>query len=72
MFRPINITSQAMACMIQIAKANWRIETLTGHIMQKDITCGTVIEAEEYVKKYISSFDGWSYRVIPLTLNKNR
>lgn len=58
--------------MIQTMTCNWHIESQYGHVLVKNITCGTVIEAEEYVKRYISSFDGWSYSVIPLTAKSSQ
>jgi hypothetical protein len=52
--------------MIQRTPHNWRIESASGHIMQDNITAHSQYEAEEYVKRYISSFQGWSYEIVTI------
>jgi hypothetical protein len=45
----------------------WQIESESGKIVQKDITCASVFKAEEYIKAYISSFINWTYELKLLT-----
>lgn len=52
--------------MIQESKNRWRIESEKGIVLQSDIRLGTVFEAEDYIKAYISSFLNWTYIMKPL------
>jgi hypothetical protein len=52
--------------MIQMSKANWQLVSHKGHVLQKNITCGTMAEALEFVRKYASSFSDWTFEVQPL------
>ncbi len=51
--------------MIQRSKQRWDIVAPKGHILLEGIVVGTRHEAEEFVKKYVSSFLCWSYVIIP-------
>ena len=53
--------------MIQTSQCNWHIKSPKGHILMDNITVGTVHLAEDYVKRYISSFPDWTFKLIPLT-----
>jgi len=58
--------------MVQISKCKWQIRSHRGTILVNSITIGNPIDAEEYVKNYISSFLDWTYNVIPIHKdNKN-
>lgn len=57
--------------MVQMTQCNWRIETLSGSVMKADIMLGLQAEAEEYVRKYLTSFTDWSYEMVPLN-NTNK
>lgn len=52
--------------IIQVSKCNWKIVSANGTVLQKDITISSKSQALEYVKNYISSFQAWTYQVIPL------
>jgi hypothetical protein len=52
--------------MIQVFKCNWKIENLKGDTLKDNITVGTLYEAEQYVKAYVSSFMNWNYEMVPL------
>lgn len=52
--------------MIQMTDQLWRIESVVGAILQKNIVASSKAEALEYVKNYCSSYDGWTYEVIVL------
>lgn len=53
--------------MVQLFNHRWQIQTKSGNIIQGYITICTVPEAEEYIKRYVSSFTpAWEYEVIPL------
>ena len=66
MMGTVQMQSNKLVKMIQIHQANWTIQTATGTILKEDITLGLYDEAEEYVRKYITSFSGWSYEMLPL------
>lgn len=51
--------------MIQTSKHKWRIETESGTVMQEDINIFSEYEAEEYIKRYVSSFQSFSYDLKP-------
>jgi hypothetical protein len=48
--------------MKRISKNRWRIESSSGNVLLDDIILGTVAEAEEYVKAYVSTW-GWEYKL---------
>jgi hypothetical protein len=52
--------------MIQTSKCNWQIVTIKGIILVDDIKIGLVAEAEDYMRKYISSFESWTYEIKPM------
>lgn len=52
--------------MVQRTSHMWEIQSQSGHIIQGSITAHSEYEAEEYIKKYISSFDRWSYEMFPI------
>lgn len=52
--------------MIQSLQHKWRIESEQGQILQEDLNMGSVDEAENYCRRYVSSFMDWSYEVVPL------
>lgn len=53
--------------MVQVFKNKWRIESKSGTVIQKDITVCSIAEAEEFIKRYVSSFTpSWIYELVPL------
>lgn len=52
--------------MIQTNNHRWQIKTLKGILILDDIHVDSAYEAEEYIRKYISSYQGWSYEIQPL------
>jgi len=52
--------------MIQISQSDWQVRTETGVLMQKNVTVSSVHDATEFIKRYVSSFMGWEYEVIPM------
>lgn len=52
--------------MIQTEPCTWRIESEAGIILKDDIKVSIIYEAEDYVKRYVSSFTDWTYELIPL------
>jgi hypothetical protein len=48
-----------------MTKFRWQLESSKGHIIKNDIFLSTRLEAENYVKNYVSSFTNWDYEVIP-------
>jgi hypothetical protein len=52
--------------MIQLNNSLWQIKSSKGIVIADDIRINSVYQAEEFVKNYISSFQGWSYEVCPI------
>jgi hypothetical protein len=52
--------------MQQLTIYRWQIISMTGFIVQSDISFHNIEKAEEYVRNYVSSFVGWSYDLYPL------
>lgn len=52
--------------MVQIMPQLWRIESKSGAILQDDIRCYSLQDAEKLVKMYISSWSCWRYELKPL------
>lgn len=52
--------------MIQVSSCRWKIETKDGKVLTEDIMIGPVAEAEEYIKRYVTSFSNWKYEMILL------
>lgn len=53
--------------MVQTGKHTWSIKsTSSGAIIQSNITIHNEYSANEYVKRYVSSFSDWTYEVVPL------
>lgn len=58
--------SQSNVNMVQRSTCMWQIVTDKGIILAEDICIGPIAEAEEYVKRYITSFQNWTYKMVPL------
>lgn len=52
--------------IVQVTAHRWQIESQKGIVMKKDITAHSTYEASEYCRKWISSFQAWDFRVVPL------
>ena len=57
---------QKKIIMKQINKTSWQILSESGILLVDDIKLGLIAEAEDYVKRYISSFDTWTYDILPM------
>ena len=57
--------------MVQTSRNRWKLLAPKGHVMVDDIVLSNIHEAKEFVDKYISSFTGWSYDVIPMKGEKH-
>lgn len=57
-----------MTCvtMRQVSRSGWEIVSNSGHVLQKDLHFANLYTAEEYIKTYVSSFQGWRYELKPL------
>lgn len=51
--------------MVQVSQYKWKIVSDRGIVLQEPIYIAS-IKAEEYIKAYISSYQGWGYEVKPL------
>ncbi len=60
------IDNEATVKMVQVSKHRWEIQTRHGYVLKGDITVSNPMEAEFYVKNYISSYPAWKYTVEPL------
>ncbi len=52
--------------MIQTSNHRWQIRTPKGILIVDDIHVNSAYEAEEYVKRYVSSYNDWTYEVQPI------
>lgn len=57
--------------MIQTSRQLWKMVSSKGCVIKEDVMVYSEYEANEYVRKYISSFSGWSYVVLPIKGGKN-
>ena len=56
--------------MVQTNLHNWRIESEKGTVVKDDISVQNPYKAEEFVRSYISSFQSWTYEMVPLKKEK--
>lgn len=52
--------------MVQTSKHRWTIKSQKGYIIQDDLCFNNSAQAELYVKNYITSFQNWDYKMVPL------
>jgi hypothetical protein len=52
--------------MIQTMPHTWCIKSKDGHTIVKSIRIDSLVEAEDYIKKFCSSFSDWGYELRPL------
>lgn len=45
----------------------WQIVTDNGIVLTDDICIGPLAEAEEYIKRYVTSYQNWTYKLVALT-----
>lgn len=50
-------------CMVQTGNNRWDLIGPKGNVIAADMYLYSRIEAEEWVKSYISSFIGWTYEI---------
>lgn len=60
------IDNEAEVKMVQVSRHRWEIQTQHGYVLKADITVSNPMEAEMFVKNYISSYLAWSYVVQPI------
>lgn len=60
------MSHQVIVKMIQISKYEWNIVSDKGYLLQNHIYFASMDKAEEYVKAFISSYNGWSWQMMPL------
>jgi hypothetical protein len=51
--------------MVQTSRNRWKIQSESGSILLDDIILSNEVEAEEYVKGYVSSWN-WDYEMVSL------
>lgn len=49
--------------LVQVGPYRWKLISPTGHVMVDDLMLQPH-RAEEWVKGYISSFNGWNYKIV--------
>lgn len=53
--------------MVQTSRYNWHIESPDGKVVMKsDLTFHNKSQAEDYIKRYVSSYPNWRYVLVPL------
>lgn len=54
-----------MKCLVmsQVSQYGWRLVSLTGVVLQKDLYFSSIEKAAEYAKNYVSSFHNWTYEI---------
>lgn len=52
--------------MIQVSRYRWHLFSPKGHVLCDDLLIESSYKAEEWIKSYISSYQGWSYVILPL------
>jgi hypothetical protein len=50
--------------MIETSKNRWELQGPKGNTISENIPVNSKIEAEEWVKAYISSYSNWQYEII--------
>lgn len=60
------IDNESKVRMVQRSKNRWELQTSKGYPLQTDITVSSKKEAEDFVKRYLTSFNCWTYEIIPL------
>ncbi len=51
--------------IVQVNKHRWNLVAPKGHVMVEGLMFENPHKAAEWTKAYISSFQSWSYEVIP-------
>lgn len=60
-----------MVLMVQQTSYNWTITSENGVVIQAGLKLNNAYQAEEYITNYISSFTGWSYKMVRLQGDTN-
>lgn len=55
--------------MRQTGTYKWEIVSEKDVILQPDISLGSLYQAHDYISRWITSYTGWMYEVIPLLGN---
>lgn len=55
--------------MRQTGKYTWEIVSDKGVKLQENISLGSLYQAHEYINRWVSSYHGWDYEVVPLDKN---
>lgn len=57
--------------MVQTYGYRWKITTVDGKVITDDILI-PAHQAEDYVRAWVSSFQSWTYEVIPLAKQEKK
>lgn len=60
------IDNEALVKMVEVNYGRWEIQTRRGYVIKGEIYVGTKTEAEDYIKRYLSSYLCWNYELIPM------
>jgi len=52
--------------MVQTMPMGWQIDTEEGHVLQSGIVIGNLIEAEQYIRRYVSGMRGCTWEMVLL------
>lgn len=58
--------------MVQNSRYRWTLVSPKGSVLAEDLMMASPYKAEEWVKGYISSFNGWTYAIVLLTKQEER
>lgn len=50
--------------MIQVSKHRWDLVSPSGAVLVEGVQLDSPFRAEEWVRSYISSYNGWSYVIM--------
>jgi len=53
--------------IVQVSECIWQVENIKGIVIVHDLPLESIFKAEDYIRGYISSFNCYTYEVIPLT-----
>jgi hypothetical protein len=66
------LDNEATVLMVQTSNNRWEITTQKGFVLMGDIQLGTLLEAEDFVKRYLSSWPAWHYKLVPIEKKKGK
>lgn len=57
---------ERLMIIVEIFKGRWQVTNATGTVLVYDLPLGNALEAERYIRAYVSSFNNYNYEVKPL------